>query len=197
MSDFDQLLEGLRQRLATPHDLPVRVGGVAQAAVTILLREAASDAELLIIKRTERAGDPWSGHLALPGGRADATDADLMATAARETREEIGIVLSDGFLGALPVLDTRNPRLPELEIQPFVAVAPAADARLSAEVAAVYWVSLAQLRRTGTSIQYQFKDGDLLLRRPAYPAYPAYPSAGGPIWGITERILTRFLTLLD
>jgi 8-oxo-dGTP pyrophosphatase MutT (NUDIX family) len=204
MTHFDLFLEVLRERLAPPHDLPIRairpgsMNGAPQAAVTILLREAPKDAEMLIIKRAERAGDPWSGHLALPGGRADAGDANLMATAARETWEEVGINLEAGplegghFVGALPLLDTRNPRLPDLEIRPFVAVAPErAAARLSEEVAALYWVSVAGLRRDGASIEYKFKDGDLILKR------PAYPSAGGPIWGITERILTSFLSFLD
>ena len=40
---------------------------------------------VLLMKRTERAGDPWSGHISLPGGRHDRTDADLLATAIRET----------------------------------------------------------------------------------------------------------------
>ncbi len=194
MNDFDRLLRHLSERLASPHDLPVRTDGTPQAAVTIILREIRNDAEMLIIKRAEREGDPWSGQLALPGGRADETDADLMVTAARETQEEIGINLFEGgrFIGALPIIDTRNPRLPDLDIQPFVAMAPAASSvRLSGEVAAIYWVSINQLRRDGASIEYRFQHGDLILKR------PAYPSAGGPIWGITERILTSFLTLLN
>ncbi len=194
MNDFDLLLRHLSERLASPHGLPVRTDGTPQAAVTIILREIRNDAEMLIIKRAECEGDPWSGHLALPGGRVDAADVDLMATAARETQEEIGINLFEGglFIGALPIINIRNPRLPDLDILPFVAIAPAASSvRLNGEVAAIYWVSINQLRRDGASIEYRFKHDDLILKR------PAYPSAGGLIWGITERILTSFLSLLD
>ena len=194
MNDFDLLLRHLSERLASPHGLPVRTDGTPQAAVTIILREIRNDAEMLIIKRAECEGDPWSGHLALPGGRVDAADVDLMATAARETQEEIGINLFEGglFIGALPIINIRNPRLPDLDILPFVAIAPAASSvRLNGEVAAIYWVSINQLRRDGASIEYRFKHDDLIFRR------PAYPSAGGLIWGITERILTSFLSLLD
>ncbi|OAP57768.1 hypothetical protein AYL99_08506 [Fonsecaea erecta] len=51
------------------------------------------DPELLFIKRAGRAGDRWSGHVALPGGKRDPEDADDFAAAVRETREEIGLDL--------------------------------------------------------------------------------------------------------
>src|SRR5262249_48593358 len=155
---------------------------VPQAAVTMILRDHQDKAELLIIRRAECEGDPWSGHLALPGGRVEISDTDLMATAARETHEEIGINLNKGgrFIGKLPLIDTRNPLLPHLEITPFVAVAPGNFAiQLSAEVASVFWVSIDRLKREGASTEYKFKHGDVIIKR------AAYPSEGGPIWGIT------------
>ena len=79
--------------------------------------------ELLFIQRAERAGDVWSGHMAFPGGRAAAADASLVATAVRETREEVGIDLErhGTLLAELPELDAiARGRRAGLLITPFV-----------------------------------------------------------------------------
>ena len=51
-----------------------------QAAVAVVLRVAGPDLDLLLIKRAQSERDPWSGHMALPGGRRDPGDDDLRAT---------------------------------------------------------------------------------------------------------------------
>ena len=194
MKDFEQIRRQIEERLAAPSSLRIEPDRVPQAAVSLILREDQGSAHLLIIKRAERSGDPWSGHLALPGGRAEPRDADLLATAARETREEIGINLIDGgrFIGQLPLIAPTNPLLPKIEITPFVALAPPSlSIQLSNEVEAAFWVSITQLRRDGLSTELSVRYGDLLIKR------SAYRSEGGPIWGITERIITNFLSLLD
>src|SRR6185436_21144367 len=84
------------QRLPAESASPA--GDQAAVAVILIGSEATSTLELLLIQRSERAGDPWSGHMALPGGRRDARDIDLRATAMRETREEIGVELSTARL---------------------------------------------------------------------------------------------------
>src|SRR3989442_10873051 len=77
--------------------------------------------EALFIRRAQRADDPWSGQVALPGGRRDAGDADLFATAVRETREETGIDLAGAErLGRLDDLYPRTPTLPPVVVRPFV-----------------------------------------------------------------------------
>ena len=63
------------------------------AAVALVLLDGPQGIEILLIKRAERADDPWSGQIALPGGRYDVGDRDLEATAVRETREETGVDL--------------------------------------------------------------------------------------------------------
>lgn len=188
----------LRDRLRSPHSLRIERERVAQAAVVILLRWMETTPEVLIIRRAERVGDPWSGHLALPGGRAQADDIDLLVTGARETLEEVGIDLLGApasrqrFIGQLSVIAPRNPSLPEIEITPLVAIAPEEFAiQLSDEVARSFWLPVEELRRSGLSDSYRLRDGGLIRK------WPAYPSPEGPIWGITERILTEFISLLD
>ena len=191
---FATRLAQVQARLLQPARLPIELEHKPQAAVTLLLRPTPDDAQTLIIKRAEHPLDPWSGHLALPGGRAEASDADLLATAARETLEEIGLNLHAGgsFIGRLPKLSPKNPRLPPIEITPFVALAPPQfELQLSGEVAEVFWVSLRELQQAGMSSRFT------LHLEGRERSWPAYPSAGGPIWGITGRILQSFLTLFD
>src|SRR5258706_10322856 len=107
---------------------PVEVeteAAVRRAAILLALRARADgEPELLMIKRAEAERDPWSGHIACPGGRMDPGDRDLEQTAIRETWEETGIELSrDGVvLGTLDDISPRTPSLPPLIIRPFVAV---------------------------------------------------------------------------
>ena len=91
----DPRLAALGRTLAghTPETWP-REEGELEAAVTAVLRPgetADGSLELLLIERVERTEDPWSGHIALPGGRREQGDPDLLTTAFRETAEEAGV----------------------------------------------------------------------------------------------------------
>lgn len=194
MNEFALLCQQLTERALPLEPLPIELDRIRQAAVTILLREQHNTAELLIIKRAEHPRDPWSGHLALPGGRAEAQDAHLIATAARETWEEVGIKLAmeEHYIGRLETLIPNNPRLPNIEISPLIAIAPAEfSLELSEEVAAAFWLPVRALQTTGLSEIYPFNYSKIIVK------YPAYPSPQGLIWGITQRILTEFLGLLE
>jgi 8-oxo-dGTP pyrophosphatase MutT (NUDIX family) len=188
----------LRTRLGSVPCIGLEPERTPQAAVTLLLWERPTDLDLLIIKRAERAGDPWSGHLALPGGRVGPEDLDLVMTAARETREEVGIELlgEEGdqrlFLGQLPPLATQSPLLPPLEIVPFVARPPSSFAVTpNHEVAAAFWIPLRDLKARGHTTTFRYRAGSMVRK------WPAYETDAGPIWGITERILTDLLTRLN
>ena len=96
--------------------------GAGRAAVALLLRPTWAEPELLLIRRAEREGDPWSGHMALPGGRAAPSDPDPVATAARESAEEVGIdpARAGRLLGALDEVAPRSTRGPAgLVVSPF------------------------------------------------------------------------------
>lgn len=66
-----------------------------RAAVAAILRDGSNGPEVLLMRRPEKQGDPWSGHISFPGGHVEARDADLTATAIRETREEMGFDLTE------------------------------------------------------------------------------------------------------
>src|SRR5690606_2915071 len=120
-----------------------------EAAVALVLRPR-DELEILLVKRAERATDPWSGHMALPGGRRSPDDADLLVTAARETEEETHLPLErvGTLIGRLDEVKPGNPRLPPIVIAPFVlAVPPDATARPDGrEVDTTLWVPLSALR---------------------------------------------------
>src|SRR5438093_2935884 len=91
------------------------------AAVAVVLHDGNDGIEALCIHRAVRAGDVWSGQIAFPGGRRDPGDADLLATAIRETMEEVGVDLSSAErLGVLDDLYPRTPVLPPVVVRPFV-----------------------------------------------------------------------------
>ena len=154
MKTFENTIQLIRQKKPILQALPVEPARIKQAAVTLLLRENLSVIEILIIKRAEHPRDPWSGHLALPGGRADATDANLIHTAAREMSEEVGIELDveTSFVGLLPQLSPANSLLPKIEITPLIALAPTEfSLQPNREVAAAFWMPITELQRTGKS----------------------------------------------
>jgi 8-oxo-dGTP pyrophosphatase MutT (NUDIX family) len=195
MTEFELIDQKLRVRLPKEGDLNIDPSGPKRAAVVLMLRNRAGHAEVLIIKRAEHPQDPWSGHLALPGGRVDPGDKDLRDTAARETLEEVGIDLDAGgeILGYLNTVWPGNPRLPTIAITPLVAIAPP-DAVVRAnkeEVDDAFWLPLALLRQQGRSDVVQFTVHGQIRQ------WLAYPSSRGSIWGLTERILTQLLALLD
>src|ERR1043166_740677 len=103
-----------------PTEIPFEDGMIA-AAVAVILRDGDDVIEALFIHRAVRAGDVWSGQIAFPGGRREPIDTDLLTTAIRETREEVGIDLSGAErLGVLDDLHPRTPVLPPVVVRPFV-----------------------------------------------------------------------------
>jgi 8-oxo-dGTP pyrophosphatase MutT (NUDIX family) len=161
-----------------------------EAAVALVLRAARSGAvELLMIERATRESDPWSGQIALPGGRYDAADETLERTAVRETREETALdLLGQGdVIGALSEIRPRSPLLPPVIVRPYVATI-AADAAIvaSEEVASHFWVPLDALFARGASRETEIFVRGFRMRR------DAIHYRGHVIWGMTERILRDF-----
>ncbi len=198
MKDFEAFLDRLAARLEPLGTPAPAAGGTIHAAVALLLRPSslpAGVAEILFIKRAERDGDPWSGHIALPGGRSEEDDESLVAVALRETSEEVGIDIGSGgrVLGRLPTVEPLSVHLPPIDVTPFVARAPdgAAVRPQAGEVEDAFWLPVGELHRTGASVVVR------RMIRGEQREWPAYPSPAGAIWGITHRIITTFLALLD
>jgi 8-oxo-dGTP pyrophosphatase MutT (NUDIX family) len=171
-------------------------GNARYAAIALVLRPSDSgDPELLMIKRAEAEHDPWSGHVACPGGRMDPGDRDLEATAIRETWEETGVDLArDGrILGTLDDMSPRTPSLPPLVIRPFVAIVkPEVTIVESAEVAETFWVPLAAIRETAA-----WGRAFVPIRGVGEREVDAFRHGEHTVWGLTHRALTQFLRLLD
>lgn len=170
-----------------------RTGDMAEAAVSLILRPE-QDLELLFIKRAEHELDPWSGHMALPGGRRNRTDPDLVATALRETEEETAVAARLGtVLGSLDEVAPGNPRLPQIVVAPFLVWVPPETPAVPAshEVDATVWIPLPALREPGAV-------SELLVEfEGASRAFPSLVYRDYVIWGLTHRILVQFFDLLE
>lgn len=165
-------------------------GNGAHAAVSLILR-AREELEILLIRRAEAEGDPWSGHMALPGGRRDRNDGSLLRTALRETFEETGIDLEEAGtpLGKLEALEPAAFRRPPLSIFPFVfGVSGETRARVaSPEVEEVLWSPLSLLESGEASGTVEIPLGDI------HKTFPCLRIEGRVVWGLTYRILQDFL----
>lgn len=184
------LREALAAYASDPDDPPPGAGQILQAAVAVVVR-AGPELEVLLIKRARREGDPWSGHMALPGGRRDPRDPSLLDTAVRETREETGLPLEESgvHLGRLETIKPLSPQLPRLSVTPHVFGVPSETSAspASPEVDAVHWVSLERLRHPDTrgTVEIPLPGGGR--------AFPCLRVAGDVVWGLTYRILDDFL----
>lgn len=161
-----------------------------RTAVALVLAGVEPNLHLCMIRRADKPGDPWSGDMALPGGRAGPQDRSLQETAERETYEEVGLVLEPGHrLGALAeisILLRGRDRL--LFLAPFVyylgpTLAPFTP---NDEVGEVCWIPLAHLwdEHNATSLNLPTQHVSLW--------YPAIGYRQQVVWGITHRVLLLF-----
>ena len=167
------------------------------AAIALVLRAGAAgegEPELLLIKRAEHEMDPWSGHVALPGGRYEPEDATLAETAVRETLEETGLDLArDGrILGTLDEISPRTPVLPRIVVRPHVAlIGGDTTVTPSPEVAAAFWVPLRALRE-----ERGWSEATIVVRGQERRV-PCFEYGEYLVWGLTERVLRQFVAMLD
>jgi 8-oxo-dGTP pyrophosphatase MutT (NUDIX family) len=169
--------------------------GQGRAAVAIVVRDGTDGPQVLLIRRAEHPGDAWSGHMAFPGGREDPRDENLIATAIRETLEEVGLDLGQagrllGQLAPLPAVARGRPV--GMTIVPFVFEL-VADAELlySDEVVEAVWVPLEPLLQghLRTTFAVDRDSGERV-------ELPAHDVDGRIVWGLTYRMLDSLFELL-
>lgn len=168
--------------------LPVGAQVEHTAAVTAVLRDGPQGTEILLVVRREREGDPWSGQVALPGGKRLGSETPL-ETAVREAREEVGLELPAcaRVLGCLPRRAPAN--RPGMVVVPHVAVMESEAACAPGdEIASASWVPLREIVASPTTVRRTLPQGTR--------EFPAFACRGMVIWGLTHRILTELLSLL-
>ena len=168
--------------------------GHRRAAVAAILTERAAGPEVLLIKRSEQPGDRWSGHMAFPGGLEEPTDADLEATARRETLEEVGLDLArhGELLGRLDdIRAIARGRPTGMVITPFVFAVSAVPAlELNDEVAETLWAPLGPMARGEIDAVRRYEHEGRVMDLPAFDV------EGRIVWGLTYQMLRALLSTI-
>lgn len=187
---FDPIRSAIRQHpglgQAEPPPAP------KQAAVALVMRPASHGGlpDLLMIKRAEAKGDPWSGHMAFPGGRREAVDSDLLHTARRETLEELGLNLDQADpLGPLnPIVTPKLLPRPTMVVRPYAfGLQHVPPLQPNREVASTHWFNLARLLdgEGRATFPYTWKSAPIQL--------PCVRLDGCFIWGLSLRVIDDLL----
>jgi 8-oxo-dGTP pyrophosphatase MutT (NUDIX family) len=199
--DFPAFVQKLTLRLAARPPRRVSLPGTPRKAAVVAIFRAAppeslgstpGEPELLLIRRAEVEGDPWSGHVAFPGGRMDPEDDGPVGAALREVQEELRLDLASHgrILGEL----SGQPTLPQLGrqmlVHPYVAVLDRpVPLHPNGEVAHVLWVPwrhLVQGEGRGT-MRWQLQGRELVL--------PCRRLQGEVLWGMTLRMVEDLLSV--
>jgi len=185
----EQLLDAHRPR----RKLMRRV--YARSAVALFLHECPDEGvSVLMIRRAEREGDPWSGHMAFPGGRRDKADRNTLATALRETEEEVGLQ-AEGvarLLGRLSDIATHGRlRHGPMVITPYVFSIPERfPLRPNHEVAETVWIPLSFLADRANREKMRWAPNGVPLE------LPCYLFGDRRIWGLSLMMLDELLEVL-
>ena len=152
-----------------------------------LLHDGADGPRVLLMKRVERPSDPWSGHISFPGGGYHATDPDLLATAIRETHEELGFSLArEQLIGSLAPLAPLAAGPAGMSVTPFVFVTDTVvEPVCGPEADCAFWLPLDAARAGRFDGTYTYPGSQT--------TFPAWHYEGHIIWGLTRRVLDDLL----
>jgi 8-oxo-dGTP pyrophosphatase MutT (NUDIX family) len=188
VSPADALFAGLKGILKP---LPHRVAppeGLRSAGVLVPLLARGDDIAVVLARRTEQVPH-HKGQICFPGGSRDPEDADLLETALREAKEELGIRRDD-----VEILGTMDPvaTVTGFCIQPFVGIfSPTAEFRLDEfEVAEVFEAPL------GIFAEFdRYRYAESIFRGERHRVY-FFDYGPHTIWGATAMILHRLAELV-
>lgn len=162
-----------------------------RSSVAICLHEGSKGLELLMIKRAERIGDPWSGQMGFPGGRMEQHDANILATAMRECQEEIGVDIAphSTYIHRLDDIHaTGAGRVMPLVVTPFVFhLHTIPDFHPNEEVAEIAWIPLELFRQPGKRKYFEIHHQDI------DHALPCFMYRGFMIWGMSLRMIEELI----
>lgn len=184
-------LSARQPRRIADEDCEVRAAVVLVLAEAVAASRDSGEPAALFVRRAVVAGDPWSGHMAFPGGRSSPDDRDLLDTARREAGEEVGLRLGrSDFLGRLDDIHPRSRHLPSIAVTPWIAWhAREPSVRLNRELAGYVWIPVSRL----ASSEFRLT---LRIEAPTEREFPAIEHAGDVIWGLTFAIVEDFLSVL-
>ncbi len=184
-------LDAMVGRLLPGPGVPPPADGRRRAAVAVLLHEDDRAGPcVLLMKRAVRVGDPWSGHVSLPGGRHEATDPDLLGTAVRETAEELAVDLAVArYLGRQAPLHPNNAGPRGMEVTPYVFMADARPLVIPGpEATASFWLPVGPVLAGELDGSFEY---------PGTPAltFPCWRYDDYLVWGLTMRILVELFRI--
>lgn len=193
----------LRQRFVAPPSWEPEMRGDGRlierepsaASVLVPLVARGDEVSVLLTRRTEHLRD-HAGQISFPGGRAEDEDIDAVATALRETEEEIGLARGHiDVIGALPTYAT----VTNFVVTPVVALVEPGFALKPDpfEVAEVFEVPLAFLMTPAHHQRHAFESP---VGRREFWSMPWQPSPEASryfIWGATAAMLRNFYRFLS
>lgn len=167
---------------------------LSHSAVAMILRSGERGLEVLMIERAQREGDPWSGQMGFPGGRAEPGDSDSLHTARRETLEEIGLDTRQftRHIGRLSDLRShmRIGRKPIMISPHIFTLADLPALTPNYEVADIVWVPLDFLADDTNRGQLIWQRGRLNYK------LPCYYFRDKTIWGLSLAMLDELIPIL-
>jgi len=166
-----------------------------RAAVAAILRDAERGPEVLLMRRAEKAGDPWSGHISFPGGHTEARDVDLTATAIRETHEEMGFDLKvhGEFIGRLDDVPAYSRNMPTgMLVSPHVfALRGEPTLQPNHEVVEALWAPLSDMFNGALA------DARMIDVRGTPMRFDGYRVDNHWVWGLTFVMIQGLFSVVD